>query len=198
VRAALVACVVALGLGACGSSGGGGGDLVPPELQKELVFVEKTIQLQPDDRAPTWTLRVPTVWELDKNLVGTSGGQSVLVNGANEPLTDEVFATNWIDPEMHNGQFQLAVTCGGACGDGVVKKAFASWREDKEVVDEEGDADDHMQITKSEGGRYYVLRAWRVKGDDRWRLCWVSVGRKYAAAYKAFAKSCADAVEHPR
>jgi hypothetical protein len=186
---------LALAAAACGTRSA---DEVPPELQHELVFVEKTLQLQPDDRAPTFTLRVPTIWELDRALVGHAGGQSVLVNGVEEPLHDEEFSTNWIDPEMHNGQFKLVVTCAGACGDAFVSTMFDSYRTGLEVLDEQGPVDgDHMQITRKDE-RTYAMRAWRVPGDDRWRVCWVSVGKRYQAAYRAFARSCADAVEHPR
>ena len=169
-------------------------DLVPAELQDELVFVQQTIQLQPDEISPTFTMRVPRHWIQDRSIVGTQGGQPVLTTAGGVVNQDFRSRTTWGDPAMRDGFYTLHISCEGDCALDAERRMFETWSQ-RAVIKDVRSATERTLIVSEEDGDIYLLRVWWLDGDSRFRSCWVRVAQRYAAAYRAFEKSCANVLE---
>src|SRR5690242_9089761 len=88
-----------------------------------LEWREESIQLQPDATSPRFKMLVPKHWEHDRAL--ENGHRPV--NGAGEEDEEFESKTFWIDPEMHDGQIQLVISCPDECGAKVEERIFAQF-----------------------------------------------------------------------
>lgn len=174
-------------LAACGGSGGGS-DAPPPKLP----FHQVTVPLQPAG-APQWTLSLPQKWSLDRHLVGQIDGRELLVNGAGEPVDDEVAAASYEDPDADDGHFDFLI---GNPGDHArADRLIDATRHRGDVLDDHGSADDHVVAAKADNGRIWILHLWWPAGVDQFRACSVVVGKEWADWWRAFEASCAHVVE---
>jgi hypothetical protein len=177
-------------LAACGGSSGPSSG-PPPSLP----FEPQTVQLQPDDTGPRFTMQLPKKWEQDRHLVGDVGGQDRLVNGAGEPDDRFEAATDYGDPELRDGHFELAVSCPGSCGDALEAKLLDDWHHQGKVVEESDHDGDHTLVVQEDDGDVWSMRFWHVDGDTRFHECAVRIDDKYAHWWPAFRDACAHVVE---
>jgi len=152
--------------------------LVDPKVARSLVFVERTIPLDPVATSPTFTMPVPETWQKRGDGKGDPEHDSFALYG---------------DPTYVTGYFQLSILCPGACGEAEEKRVFAQWSA-PEIVDETRSATEHVLITRREAGMN-IVRTWHTDRDPRIRMCWATVMNVWAGGIRAFSKACSEVVE---